>query len=116
MFNSRDLENALVWLNENAKPDDFVLADIKTSQLVAQRTSLRVYVGHQMETIHFEDKKLSMIAYFQGNSPNGWLTQTRAQWVIYGQYEKKISSSFAPSSELEIAYKNETITIYKVRH
>jgi len=115
-FNSRDLENALVWLNENAKPDDFVLADIKTSQLVAQRTSLRVYVGHQMETIYFEDKKLSMIAYFQGNSPKGWLTQTRAQWVIYGQYEKEISSSFAPRSELKLAYKNETVTIYKVRH
>jgi hypothetical protein len=113
-FYPRDLENALVWLNENAQLDDFVLADIQTSQLVAQRTSLRVYVGHEIETINFEKKRSSMEAFFNGNSPKEWLIQTHVQWVIYRPYEKKISSSFALSSELELAYKNESVIIYKV--
>ncbi len=115
-FYPRDLESTLVWLDKNAAPNDFVLADIKTSQLVAQRTRLRVYVGHEMETINFESKNSNMQAYYKkGNLPEDWLAQTRIQWVIYGPYEKTIASSFVASSELAMVYKNESVIIYKVK-
>ena len=114
-FYPRDLETALVWLNENSSPNDFVLADVKTSQLVAQRTSLRVYVGHEMETINFEDKKSSMETYYEGKLTEDWLIKTRVKWVIYGPYEKNISSSFAPDLRLEKVYENGSVIIYKVK-
>ena len=113
-FYPRDLESALVWLDENANPNDFVLADIKTSQLVAQRTGLKVYVGHEMETLHFDNKKSIMNDYYKGNAPADWLKQTPIQWVIYGPYEQEISIFFTASPEMEIAYKNDSVTIYKV--
>jgi hypothetical protein len=109
----RDFENALAWLNENATPNDFVLGSIPSSQLTAQRTRLKVYVGHKMETIQFENKKSYMISFYKGTSPKNWLTQTRVQWVIYGPYEREISSSFSPSPDLKLIYKNKTVTIYK---
>jgi hypothetical protein len=114
-FYPRDLENAIVWLDKNASPNDFLLADITTSQLAAQRTDLRVYVGHEIETLNFENKKSGMEAYFEGNSPENWLKQTKAQWVIYGPYEKKISNSFTPESEMELVYENKSVIIYKVK-
>jgi hypothetical protein len=101
-----------VWLDENAAPNDFVLADVPTSQLVAQQTQLRVYVGHEMETLQYEDKVKAMEYFFEGAASKDWLEQTRVKWVIY---EKKNSSSFAPSSELELVYENETVIIYKVK-
>jgi hypothetical protein len=112
-FYPRDLENAFTWLNKNAASNDFVLADVKTSQLVAQRTNLRVYVGHEMETINFEAKKSSMEAYYKGELSENWLAKTRAKWVVYGPYEKDISSSFAPGLGLEMVYKNGSVIIYK---
>jgi hypothetical protein len=114
-FYPRDLENALVWLDKNAAPNDFVLADIKTSQLVAQRTRLRVYAGHEMETINFEDKKSSMEAFYKGNAANDWIQQTPIPWVIFSQYEKEIAPFFIPESNLELVYQNKTVQIYKVK-
>ncbi len=115
-FYPADIENALIWLDKNATSNDFVLADVKTSQLVAQRTKLKTYVGHEMETLFFNKKKSVMRAYYQGLAPQDWLEQTSVQWVIYGPFEKDISNSFEADAELEIAYKNDTVTIYAVNH
>lgn len=113
-FYPRDLESALIWLDKNAAPNDFVLANITTSQLVAQRTNLRVYAGHEMETLNFDTKQSSMKAFYEGKLPENWLVQMGLQWVIYGPYEKEISS-FTPDAKLEIVYKNESVVIYKVK-
>jgi len=113
-FYPRDLESALIWLDKNTAPNDFLLADLPTSQLVAQRTRLKVYVGHKMETLQFEDKKLAMESFYAGAAPKNWLAQTEVRWVIFGPYENKISSSFAAGSELEMVYQNKSVKIYKV--
>lgn len=113
-FYPRDLENALVWLDENAAPNDFVLADVETSQLVAQRTRLKAYVGHEMETLYFNNKKSIMTGYYEGIASSDWLKQTPIRWVIYGPYEKEVSNLFIAGFKLKIAYKNDLVTIYKV--
>lgn len=115
-FYPRDLENALVWLDENATPNDFVLADVKTSQLVAQRTRLKAYVGHEMETLYFNNKKTILAEYYEGAAPSDWLKQTPIHWVIYGPYEKEISNLFTADFILKVVYENDSVTIYKVEH
>lgn len=115
-FYPHDLENALIWLDKTARPNDFVLADISTSQIVAQRTQLKVFVGHEIETLYFSEKKLEMEAFYKGNPSPNWLTHTKIQWVIYGPYEKNISSSFAADSVLEKVYQNNSVSIYKVNN
>jgi hypothetical protein len=113
-FYPRDLENALIWLDKNAHPNDFVFGDIKTGQLVAQRTKLKAYVGHPMETLFFIDKIKTVDDYFQGKAPDDWIQTTPVQWVIYGVYEKELTPTFAPTPDLKLVYQNKTIMIYKV--
>ena len=114
-FYSRDLGDALLWLDENAAPNDLVLADLLTSQLTAQLTDLRVYAGHPMETLSFEGKLASVQDLYQGRTPPGWLTENHVRWVIYGTNERKLSVSFSAPADLEIAYENNTVIIYRVK-
>lgn len=107
-FYSKDLESGLVWLNQNAAPNDFVLADVPTSQLVAQRTQLKVYVGHEMETLHYEEKKEEMEVFFNGEMPEGWLAGTQVKWVISDKDDNLNTSG------LEAVYENESVIVYRV--
>ncbi len=113
-FYSQDLENAFLWLDENAKPNEFVLGSTETGQLAAQRTKLKVYIGHEIETLYFENKKEAVEAYYTGSAAKDWMQQTPIQWVIYGPYEKNVSEVFIPYPDLEIVYENETVKIYRV--
>lgn len=114
-FYPRDLENALAWLDQNAAPNDFALGAVETGQLIAQRTRLKTYIGHPMETLFFDDKLTKIEAFYKGRAPNNWIQQTPIQWVIYSKYEKEIASSFIPGPNLELVYQNKTVTIYKVK-
>lgn len=114
LYYPRDLEAAIQWLDNNSSPNDFVLAEVQTSQILAQKTHLKVYVGHEMETLYFHNKEAVMQAYFNGTISDEWLSQTPIRWVIYGPYESEIASSFQPSLSLEPVYQNESVKIYKV--
>jgi hypothetical protein len=115
-FYPRDLENALIWLDNNAAPNDFVLGNIRTGQLVAQRTRLKTYVGHPMETLFFDDKMTAVKKYYQGKGSNDWIRQTPIRWVVYSLYEEELSPTFMPDADLGLVYRNKTVLIYKVKH
>ena len=93
-----------------------MVGEIKTSQIVAQRTRLKVYAGHPMETLFFDDKIKTVDDFFQGNAPVDWIQKTPVKWVVYGPYEKELIPTFAPLPDLELVYQNETVMIYKVKH
>jgi hypothetical protein len=113
-FYPRDLESALQWLDQNATPDDVALSAADSGQLVGQRTRLIAYVGHEMETLYFENKKSITQAYFKNTAPADWLEQTNIQWIIYGSYEQAISPDFQPADSLRLVYENNTVKIYEV--
>lgn len=115
-FYPRDLEKALSWLDKNASPNDFTLGEIKTGQLIAQRTRLQTYIGHPMETLHFDKKLISVEAFYKGNANKDWLQKTPIQWVVYGPYEKELTPTFSPEANLTLVFKNKTVLIYKVDH
>lgn len=115
-FYPRDLENALIWLDKNAPPNDFVFGDINTGQLVAQRTRLKAYAGHPMETLFFNDKVKAVDDYFQGKVPDDWIQTTPVNWVVYGTYEKELTPTFSPDANLTLVFNNKTVLIYKVNH
>jgi hypothetical protein len=114
-FYPRDLESGLMWLDSNAAPNDFTLGNIRTGQLVAQRTRLKSYVGHPMETLFFDDKIASTEAYYKGKAPANWLHRTPIRWVIYGPYEEEFTPIFIPGPDLKLVYQNDTVRIYKVK-
>lgn len=114
-FYPRETQQALVWLNRNAQPNDFVLSSLETGELVAQYTDLRVYLGHQIETLYYGRKAGEVARFFNGQADPRWLAQTSAAWVFYGPYEKRLSAEgkFA-FPQGEIAYQSENIVIYRV--
>ena len=113
-FYPRELDDAFLWLNENATSNEFVLADTTTSQLVAQKTRLKVYVGHEMETLLFNEKKLEMQSFFKGTQSPDWLSQTQIRWVIFGPYERKFTDTFTLPANLELRYDKNDVQIYRV--
>lgn len=109
LFYPRAIDAAAQWLDENAAPGDFVLADAATSQIIAQQTGLRVYIGHEMETLHFEEKQREVQLFFEGKAPKEWLAATQAHWVLADKDDTPITDG------LEIMYENAGIIVFKVK-
>lgn len=114
LFYPRDLETAIQWLEANSKPNEFALASVETSQVIAQETHLQVYTGHEMETLYFDNKESAMRAYFNGTISDEWLSQTSIRWILYGPLEEALTPDFSPSPSLDLVYQNDSVEIYEV--
>jgi len=112
-FYPASLDNAILWFREHAQYNDFVLASEGTSQVLAQRAGVRVYHGHEMETLYYETKKANVLAFFQGNLPG--LASKPIRWIVYGPTERKLGPDFQPPDSLELVYDNKELQIYKVK-
>lgn len=108
------LDPALQWLQDHAAPQDFVLGVETTGQLVAQKTGLRVYLGHEMETINYAEKMRVVPEWYQSNLPVEVLLQLPVQWVIYGPYEQLLAPSFMAGDGLQLVYAIDGVVIYRV--
>jgi hypothetical protein len=114
-FYPASLDSALVWLEENATVNDFVLSAIPSGQLITQKTDMRVYLGHPMETLDYDNKSHSVETYFKGHSDSGWLEQTKVRWVFFGPYERAlVGGAIFPDARLKVAYQSAEVTIYRV--
>jgi hypothetical protein len=91
------------------------LAAENTSQLVAQKSGLKVFAGHEMETIHYIDKLKQVAAWYQGNMPEAALAESGVKWVVYGPYEKELDLNFVAGDNLVKAFSNSEVTLYLVK-
>jgi len=114
-FYPAGIDDAVQWLNQHAPADDFVLASEQTAQIVAQKTDLRVYYGHEMETLNFSAKQENVISFYENTQPKDWIKNTSVKWVIYSPLEQEISSNFSPAQNVELVYDKEDVKIYAVR-
>ena len=115
LFYPSALEPALQWLQDHAAPQDFVLGAETTSQLVAQKTGLRVYHGHEMETIHYAEKLQQVTEAYQDNLPGQFLIESDVKWVIYGPYEQVLAPAFSADDQLLKVYNEQGMTIFTIR-
>ncbi len=107
------LDRAINWFQENAQYNDFVLASEQTSQILAQRAGLRAYFGHEMETLNFQTKRTNVQSFFQGKLPE--VANAPVKWIVYGPFERELSSNFPVMSELELVYDIQELQIYRVK-
>jgi hypothetical protein len=107
------LDEAAHWLREHAHYQDVVLASEQTSQVLAQKAGVRVYFGHEMETLDYEDKRKEVEAFFQGDPTQ--IAGQPIQWVVYGPYERELVSAFQPPARLEFVYEAQGVQIYQVK-
>ena len=113
-FYSSSLDPALLWLGENVSRDEFVLASPDTSLLIAQRSGLKVYLGHEMETLFFEQKLESVTKGYQSNLPFSFLSDLPVQWVVYGPLEQNLTEYFVPGDNLRLRFQNEDVRVYRI--
>jgi hypothetical protein len=112
-FYPTNLDDAISWLRAHAYYNDFVLASEETSQVLAQKAGVRVYGGHEMETLDNTTKETNVAGFFERNLPS--LVRQPIQWIVYGPTERKLWPQFHPSESLELVYDANEVQIYKVR-
>jgi len=107
------LDSAMRWLKDHAQYNDFVLASEYTSQVLAQKTGMRVYAGHEMETLNNAVKHAKVEAFFANELPE--LATAAIQWVVYGPEEQKINVDFSPPENLDLVYETTDVKLYQVK-
>jgi hypothetical protein len=112
-YYSANLDQAVDWLRVQAQYNDFILAGEQTSQVLAQKAGLRVYSGHEMETLNYKLKKTNVQAFFEGRLPQ--LAEAPIKWVIYGPEEKAINPAFEAPANLILAFEAPELKIYRVK-
>lgn len=113
-FYPASLNPVFTFLKENGNVDDVILGNIQTSLLAAQKTGLKVYSGHSMETLHYEQKTQDVIQAYKTNYSGSNVSALPVNWVIYGPYEQAVAPNFNPGQNLEEVYQNEDVTLYRV--
>ena len=113
LYYPASLDGAVNWFREHAHYNDFVLASEKTSQVLAQKTGLRAYFGHEMETLDYGTKQSEVQAFFHGKLPT--LASRPITWVVYGPLERQLGQNFAKPGNLELVYDVKGLEIYKVK-
>ncbi len=112
-YYSASIDRAVQWLSEHAQYNDFVLASEETSQVLAQKAGMRVYLGHEMETLNYKNKQVIVRNFFQGTTPEPAGKPIR--WVIYGPLERGLGPDFQPGNNLELVYDSQDLKIYRVK-
>ncbi len=113
LYYPASLDRAIAWFHENAQYNDFVLASEQTSQILAQKAGLRVYFGHEMETLNYQTKQVQVKDFFQGELPG--LADEPIKWIVYGPFEREHGQNFRMTSNLELVYDTQDLQIYRVK-
>jgi hypothetical protein len=115
-FDPLMLVQAVDWLGKAASEEDLVCASEPTSRLVAERSGLRVFLGHPIETLDYERKKAQIEDFFAGERPISWVEQVGCQWLIIGPYEAELGATpVSGAAALMERYRQGGVQILEVR-
>jgi hypothetical protein len=83
--------------------------------LITQKTNLRVYIGHEMETLDYETKSRRVTDFYEGQAGPDWLKESKVKWVLFGPYEQNLTGNDTlPYSEIKEVYNSLGVAIYRV--
>ena len=103
-----DVDAAVRWLDQQARPGEVILADWDVSNYVAPRTPARVVGGHPVATLNADDKKLRIATVFAHGASRQVAQQYGAQWLIYGPKEADLPGPADP------AFQSGDVRVYRV--
>jgi len=113
-----DLVAAFAWLRANSQPDAVLFASYWTGSLAPSMTGLRVFLGHYAQTLRSDDKSAQVVAFYANTMTSAGarelFAEHRVRYVIYGQFEREISSAFTPPDWLRLAYRNSDVEVFEV--
>lgn len=110
---------AMDWLGKNINSSKTILSHPMVGNFMPAKANKKVYCGHWVETINYQEKRARVLWIFKGNNQDQqkkeFLRNSRIDYIFYSDYEKSLGE-FQPSEKdyLEKVYKNEKVEIYKV--
>jgi hypothetical protein len=113
-----DLISASDWLRANSEPEAVVFSSYLTGNVVPSVTGLRVFLGHYAQTLR-SDEKGAQVTAFYGNEMRdemAWklFVEHRVRFVIYGSFEREISSAFVPPAWLRLVHREGDVLVFEV--
>jgi hypothetical protein len=112
-FYPSSLDKAFEWFNRNAVPNDIAIASSTTGLLVAQKTPLKVFLGHEIETVNFGEKEEWVKQYYRDNLVTDLPSGVYFRYLIYGPYEREFAPDFVPDKNLKLVFADQELQIYE---
>lgn len=119
LFHAGDQNAALEWLNENSSPDDTILAGFRTGNYIPARIGHRVFYGHIMETVDYNNKAGLADDFFSGKlddeGAKKMLAEYGIRYVYLGPDERKEGGLIEDKPYLEERFSVGEVVIYEVK-
>ncbi len=113
-----DLVAAFDWLRANSEPDAVLFSSYLTGNVAPSMTGLRVFLGHYAQTLRSGEKGAQVTAFYTNamtdEAERELFAEHRVRYIIYGQFEREISSTFVPPDWLKLAYRNSDVSVLEV--
>ncbi len=117
---------AFDWLAANAEPDAVILTAPETGNAIPAYTSLRTYMGHGPETLHWQDKTETLTRFYRGELDEDERSRLYAggehdswdyapvRYVYFGERERALrGDSMAWADGLTLIYDVDGVQIYR---
>ena len=115
---SADLVAAFNWLSHSSGTDAVVFSSYLTGNLAPSMTGLRVFLGHYGQTINSSEKGTQVTAFYTGAMSEEMARkvffENRVRYVIFGEFERAVSETFAPPSFLRLVYRAGDVEVFEV--
>jgi len=118
LFYAPAAQEVATWLTAHA-PDQPVLSAWRTGNLLAAQGTVKVFLGHPIETLDYAAKAAEVERFFQATTPAAerlsLLRRYGIGYVVYGPWERALGA-FDPASapELRRAFAAGDYTLYEV--
>jgi hypothetical protein len=116
-FHPLALKDAGRWLATVMESHDVVLAATATGNYLAGETPGRVFIGHPIATLSYEEKVVTMRSFYRDEDPEHrrrFLVANNVRFVVYGPHERTLGA--APPSDdrhLRPVYEADGVSIYE---
>lgn len=118
VYTTRSFWRAAKWMEENIPFNKVVLSNDLIGQIIPATSGNRVYIGHVVSTLNYDEKKNLMVRFFSGEMgkkeaerfiKEGNIDYIIAAWGEEGRIERAYGEMIVK------IYDNEEVGIYKVR-
>ncbi|MBI2641660.1 hypothetical protein HYW87_03645 [Candidatus Roizmanbacteria bacterium] len=120
MYPLKDLYEIMSWLDKKTKNEEVVLSHIYTGNYIPAYSGNFVYLGHNPETPHYEERVKKLELFYSGTLSSAdakkFLKEERISYVVYGPQEwEKSTNGIKQYSFLTPIFSLSYATLYKVQ-
>jgi hypothetical protein len=116
----KEFKEAFQWLKNNLPDNEIILSSPIIDNFIPGFSGKIVYLGHEIETLNFEEKRKKVTEFFQDNQNDfqkkQFLKKNRIKYIFYDNQGEKIEG-FRPQEKdyLKLVFHRAAVSIYQVK-